>query len=368
MKRFLYTNIKKLFAVESDALHVSNLEEWFKLGHVCQLQAKSSDMPDMFRAKASDAEPDASLFFSSAYPYKKKRKVFFATSSGLCNLKCSYCITDRPSINNNLTVDDFAFIFDHFGDNIYFVFSGIGDFFCGYPKKDYLLSFLLKHDVNIYLDINGVDIKELGDPDLHGKEKIDMINVSYHYGAMKRQNLLKQWVRSMQKIQHNKYSYDIKIVASPDEKDILEEAITFYAHEVQPFTGQKLILVPDGMVDLKPQLPELNRIADEHNGAVMLFGRQSVYKGDRFPEGLSLPCAAGSRYFRIFNNGDIIPCELFANNIQSKLGNLKKRDVMNFRRDVSCSYSKLCDCSWASNPRTGLLNEQGNPYYWRKMG
>jgi len=367
MKRFFYS-IKKLFIPVCPNDSANNLEEWFKLDHICRLQPRASAMPDMSQANASDAKPDASLFFSGAYPYKEKRKVFFATSSGLCNLKCSYCITGRPSINNNLAVDDFAFIFDHFGENIYFVFSGIGDFFCGYPKKDYLLRFLLKHDVNIYLDINGVDIKELGDTDLEGKEKIDMINVSYHFGAMKRQGLLKQWVSSIRQIQDGNYNYDIKVVASPNEKDILEEAITFYAHEVQPFTRQKLILVPDGMVDLKPQLPELNRIAGAHPEAVMFFGRQSVYRGDCLSERLSLPCAAGSRYFRIFNNGDIIPCELFANNIQSKLGNVKKRDVMTFRRDVFCSYSKLCDCSWAGNPRTGLLNERGNPYYWRKMG
>lgn len=360
MKKF-FSNIKKrLFAAESDTVHMSNFEEWFNLGHICQLQAKSG-------AKVCEVSPDAGLFFSRSYPYKEKRKVFFATSSGLCNLKCSYCITDRPSINNNLAVDDFAFIFKHFGENVYFVFSGIGDFFCGYPKNDYLLRFLLEHDVNIYLDINGVDIKELGDPDLEGKEKIDMINVSYHFGAMKRQNLLKGWVSSIRKIQTNNYNYDIKMVASPSEKDILEDAILFYANEVQPITGQRLILVPDGLIDLQTQLPELNGIADMHNEVVMLLGRQSVYKGDRFPEGLSLPCAAGSRYFRIFNNGDIIPCELIGNNIQSRLGNVKRREVMTFNRDVLCSYSRLCDCSWASNPRTGLLNEQGEPYYWRKM-
>jgi adenine C2-methylase RlmN of 23S rRNA A2503 and tRNA A37 len=70
-------------------------------------------------------------YLACNYLYQEKRKGVFISSSGLCNLRCPYCITNRPRDNNNLNKDDFSFIFNYFGENIYFVFSGIGDFFCG---------------------------------------------------------------------------------------------------------------------------------------------------------------------------------------------------------------------------------------------
>jgi len=117
----------------------------------------------------------------AGYPFRNQRKVFFVASSGVCNLRCSYCITNRPAANPSLSKEDFQFIFDYFGENIYFIFSGVGDFFCGYSEKEYLLGYLLKHDVKMYLNINAIDIKELGRDDLEGREKVDMIDISFHY-------------------------------------------------------------------------------------------------------------------------------------------------------------------------------------------
>jgi hypothetical protein len=302
-------------------------------------------------------------YFSSRYENKSDRKVFFVTSSGLCNLNCSYCITGRPRIHSSLGLEDFTFLFDYFGDNIYFIFSGLGDFFCGYSADELLLKFLLGHNVNIFLDINGVDIKELGDPDLPGKEKIDMINVSYHYNTMKNQRLLDRWAESVRKIQANRYKYDIKMVAAPAERDIWNEAVLFYKKEIQPITRQKLCIVPDGLTDLASQCEGLNQLAAKFQEAVFFSGRGAMYKERPDDAASDHSCPAGSRYFRLLHTGDIIPCELF---YPQPLGNLKQKTLSVFRKDVACSYTGFCDCQWATNPGTRLLNERGKPYSWKK--
>jgi len=303
-------------------------------------------------------------YFTTNFPYKGKRKVFFAVSSGLCNLQCAYCITDRPSIKSNLDKDDFSYIFEYFGEDIYFIFSGLGDFFCGYSAKDQLLKYILQHDLMIFLDINGVDIKELQDQDLEGKQKIDMIDISYHYGAMKKQKVLDRWVKSIEKIHDNRYNYHIKMVPSPLERDIWEEAIEFYRKEVHPINGKKLLLFPDtnSSIDLISQLNEFEKITADRKDIVRLLGRESIFKKSNLPPGGAPPCPAGSRYFRIFHNGDMIPCELLANRLNIRLGNLKKRELTTIKHDVSCNYTGFCDCGWASSPRVKLLRDNDEPY------
>ena len=301
-------------------------------------------------------------YLACNYLYQEKRKGVFISSSGLCNLRCPYCITNRPRDNNNLNKDDFSFIFNYFGENIYFVFSGIGDFFCGYSKKDQLLTFILQHNVMIsYLDINGVDIKELESPDLEGKEKIDMINISYHFGSMKELKLINRWVNSVKTIHENMYNYEIKMVASPLERNIWDEAILFYSKEIQPITKKKLTLCPDTLINLEMQYDELAGIVDSYKDAVDLYDRERLFRGRRLTTMNTLPCPAGSRYFRISNNGDIVPCELLAG-YNIKLGNLKRKELITFKRDVNCNYTGFCDCGWSTNLGIRGLNEQNEPY------
>jgi MoaA/NifB/PqqE/SkfB family radical SAM enzyme len=330
------------------------------------LREKSLNRNDP-KADSQNAAFDLHFYTTGQYPHRDERKVFFAVSSGLCNLSCPYCITDRPRFKEHLTKDDFSFIFDYFGENIYLGFSGLGDFFCGYSKEDQLLRFLLQHDVMVFLDINGVQIHELGDPDLENKERVGKINVSYHYGTMRKQKLISQWVDSVQKIQENKYNYDLKMVCSPREKDIVKEALLFYRNDVQPITGQKLIVVPDGQVDLKGQMQALERIADIYGDVVVFSGRDAMYRERLLPPAEALPCPAGSRYFRILNNGDIMPCELFGMHMNIRLGNAKKREMIVFRKDVYCNYTGFCDCFSAANPEAGLLDKKGKPYRQRAL-
>jgi len=301
------------------------------------------------------------VYSTSEYPYRERRKGFFVCSSGVCNLKCPYCITDQPQMNNNLSKEDFSFLFKTFGENIHFAFSGIGDFFCGYKKEDRLLSFLLQHDIIIsYLDINGVDIRELEDPSLEGRGKISTINVSCHYGTMKQLKFLDKWAKSIKKIHENAYSYEIKMVISPLEKDIWDEAMLFYINEIQPITKQKLTLCPDTLVNLEVQYDELSQVGDYYKDYVNIYDKQRIFRGRYLSLAKSTPCPAGSRYFRVLNDGDIVPCELLAGNVV--LGNLKRKDLTTFKEDVHCSYTGFCDCGWSANLGVRVRDGQEDSY------
>ena len=130
----------------SDKIRAKSQENHINVTQICEVRTGLLE--------PSDLQIDD--YLTGDYVYKDKRKGLFVSSSGICNLQCPYCITGCPHVNENLTKDDFASIFKYFGENIFFVFSGIGDFFCGYKEKDQLLRFLLHHDVKIsYLDIPG---------------------------------------------------------------------------------------------------------------------------------------------------------------------------------------------------------------------
>ena len=150
---------------------------------------------------------------------------------------------DRGS-SSSIGLADSSFLFDLLrGQHLIVSSADLARFLLPDTRRDELLLKPLPRDITStpFLTINGVDIKELGDPDLPGKEKIDMINVSYHYNTMKNQRLLDRWAESVRKIQANRYKYDIKMVAAPAEKDIWNEAVLFYKKEIQPITRAEIM-------------------------------------------------------------------------------------------------------------------------------
>lgn len=300
-------------------------------------------------------------YLTSRYLHKEKRKVFFVAGSGLCNLNCPYCITNRPRVLSSLRKEDFSSIFDHFGENIYFIFSGIGDFFCGYQQNEQLLRFLLQHDVRMVLDINGIEIKELGDRDLEGKDKIDFIDISCHFGTMKKQGLLNKWVDSIRKIHDNGYDYHIKMILSPLERDLWNEGIIFYRDHVFPLTRKKLILSPDYLGNINSQLNEIETISAAYEEIAESLPQYASMESGNFSRGNTPPCPAGNRYFRIDHEGNIIPCDYLSHNLNISLGNTKK-EIASLESDVLCNFRGFCDCGWTAFPRFGLFDEQNKPY------
>lgn len=318
-----------------------------------------SDLHPAIQQGAQQPSINLKEYSTRNYLFKRERKGFFVSNSGACNLKCPYCITNRPRKGENLDKEDFAYIFRYFGEDIHFVFSGVGDFFCSYPKEDELLRFILRHDVRIsYLDINGVDIRELDDPELEGRDKIDLINISYHFSTMKDLKLIQKWTDSVTKIHENGYKYEIKMVASHREMTLWEEAVSFYNKEILPITHKKLILCPDTFLSLETQYDDIGRLADSCSGAVDIYEKALIFRGRQLPLNKTLPCAAGSRYFRVFNDGAIVPCEFLANNFNIKLGNVKKKELITLRKNVQCDYTGFCDCGWAANLGFRALDER----------
>ena len=332
-------------------------ENHLDVAQICKLQSGL--------LQPSDFKKDE--YLTGEYLYREKRKGFTVSNSGVCNLRCPYCVTGSFCVTDSLDKDDFAHIFKYFGENIAFVLSGIGDFFCGYKEKDQLLRFLLHHDVAIsYLDINGVEIHELGDLGLEGKEKIDMIDISYHYGAMKKARVIDRWVNSIGKIHENMYNYEIKMIVSPLERELWEEAILFYSEGVYPITRKKLMLCPDTFVNLETQYELLARIADYYKDSVEIYRRDRIFRGRHLSSTDALPCPAGSRYLKIANNGDIVPCEFLGFTNKIILGNLKRKEFATLKGDVYCNYTGFCDCGLATNLGVRGLNEQDEPYLYQR--
>lgn len=297
-------------------------------------------------------------FVAERYLFKDDRKILFAVSSGVCNLRCSYCTTNRPTGNPSLTKDDFSFIFDKFGENIYFILSGLGDFFVSYPKEQRLLHFLLQHNVNLFLCINGVEIGELAEHDLEGREKIRGLEVSFHYAAMKERKFLTGWLSNITTLQKEGYNFFVKMVFSMDEENIWEEAIDFYKKEIYAITRQRLSITADFLSPKKTALAA---------AVECIQNKYPDYIMRREPERTTVKqplsaCPAGSRYFRVLFNGDIVPCEAFQHFTSFRLGNTKKKEVVAFTRDVLCDISDYCDCGYSSSKLCGLNDESGNRY------
>ncbi|MBF0559689.1 MAG: hypothetical protein HQL08_13015 [Nitrospirae bacterium] len=322
-------------------------------------QGQSLNVSHMLSAfSSSNQDANFKEFLSERYPFKNDRKVFFAANSGVCNLRCAYCLTNRPTGNPSLTKDDFSFIFEKFGENIYFILSGRGDFFVSYPREERLLSFLLQHNVNLFLCINAVEIGELGEHNLAGREKVCKLEISFHYAAMKERKLLKQWTSNIATLKKEGYNFFVKMVFSLNQENIWEEAINFYKKEIYPITGQRLFMTTDS---LSLQTPELTTavqcLTKKYTDSVMI----------REPERTTVKqplsaCAAGSRYFRVLFNGDIVPCEAFQYHTSFRLGNTRKKKLVTFTRDVLCEISDYCDCGYSSSVLYGLKDESGNRY------
>jgi hypothetical protein len=101
----------------------------------------------------------------------------------------------------------------------------------------------------------------------------------------------------------------------------------------------------------------------KHKDIVNILGRESLFKKTAYPPGTTPPCPAGSRYFRVLNTGEIMPCDL----LSTPLGNVKGKDVITLKGDMPCNLTGFCDCGWAINPRVALLNAQNEPYARRTL-
>ena len=270
--------------------------------------------------------------------------LFFVSSSGHCTLECPYCIIDpiakkEPSLNSR----DMTFLLDYFQKKAFLAFSGKGDFFAGYKGSERFLEQILKRDVEIGLDINGVLIHEFAELPEEHIGKIRYVNLTMHYQQLKKMNLLNVWAKNA-RILIDKKSDEMLLgtIFSSALKNCWEESLCFYEKEIFQETGKTLTMIKD-----------INASFNNGDEALLLSLRKkftdmavSIHQEDFskiFPEGTAVLCPAGKAYFRIWNNGDVQGCPMIP--ALSRLGNLKEREISVKEDFFPCRQPMYCDCN-----------------------
>lgn len=290
---------------------------------------------------------------ASGYPFKDSRKVLRVNSSGICNLDCPYCFTGQSKKNTAMTRQETDFLFEILGENILFIFTGVGDFFAGYQNKDRFLEHILSRNAEVFLDANGVLLHEFDELSKESINKIRFFDVSYHYSTMKNKQLLGKWAENMETVAKKMSSsrYMIKSIFAYAEMEKWKEMLDFHLTHVYVKTGKKLTIVLDEF-DTRMQNPIVLKVV---NTLVKLYA-ESVHvreyaptakKGQtHFQMATSLSdkepclCPAGSRYFKIDVDGNILPCDLTGGFLSEKkvvLGNTKLRRLRYINTPHRCS-------------------------------
>lgn len=272
------------------------------------------------------------------------RNIFFLSSSGHCTLDCPYCIVDPiAKKEKSLDYDDVKYLLDLFPSKSFLSFSGKGDFFAGYGKAETFLEKLLKEDVEIALDVNGVLIHEFSQLTESDLSKIRFINLTLHYQQLKEKKLKDVWERNA-KIIIEKKPEDLLLgtIMSPSLQAMWEEALNYYYHSVFLDTGKKIVLVKDinQAFDQKAS-NNLMQIKEKYATAVERIHDEDF--GAEIGHNAKVICPAGNTYFRIWNDGEVQGCP----NIPSlqNCGNIKERNMIPKAEPVLCSQAKYCDCN-----------------------
>ena len=270
--------------------------------------------------------------------------ILFMSSSGHCSLDCSYCIID-PIVNHqpSLTIEDIEYLLDTVGGKSALIFSGKGDFFAGYKKGDRLLERLLRRDVDVALDINGIIVHEFPELSDEAVAKIKGINLTMHYTQILRKGAESVWVKNARFIIGRRPwdGFLMNTIMSAHDADKWAEALAFYDKHVFAETGVKISLIRDVLnwtdgdeERLRPLLETFGHVVAETRKvdfACGFGGREWVL------------CPAGKEYFRIWNDGRVEGCPYFS--AVADLGNLKDRTFAPRGDLILCNQPRYCDCN-----------------------
>jgi MoaA/NifB/PqqE/SkfB family radical SAM enzyme len=270
--------------------------------------------------------------------------LIFASSSGHCTLNCPYCIVHPIAKNEqSLNFEDFRYLIKKFGKKILFGFSGKGDFFAGYKPSEKLLARLLKENIEVALDINGVLLHEFGKiPDEYLKKIID-VNLTMHYQQLKINKLLDQWKNNaLTIIQRKQYNLLLGTIISPLTKRWWREALVFYEQEIFAQTQHKIVLVRDIENSLNNEDEASLKVLENDFAHIIQYVHNEDFSLP-FKNNKHVLCPAGSTYFRVWNDGTLQGCP----NIKALeyMGNVIKRNIQIRETHFSCSEPGYCDCA-----------------------
>jgi MoaA/NifB/PqqE/SkfB family radical SAM enzyme len=269
--------------------------------------------------------------------------VVFCSSSGHCQLDCDYCIV-HPVIKRqpSITYEDLHFFLDTIKKSTYFIFSGKGDFFAGYPKRDRFLDRLLDHEVEVALDINGVLLNEYAELSAEKLEKIRAMNLTLHWKQVRDKRVEKVWAENARTIlERHRGEILVGTILAPAVSDSWEEGLAFYEKEIFRPTGRKIWLIEDcerpyseseteQVALIREKWSHLVDRVHHEDFAASFAGREDVL------------CPAGQEYFRIWHDGRVQGCP-YIGELQD-LGNLKEKRFIPRLCRMRCNTPKFCDC------------------------
>jgi len=269
--------------------------------------------------------------------------IVFCSSSGHCQLDCSYCVVN-PVIKRNpsLTYEDLAFFLEAVATPVFFIFSGKGDFFAGYAKKDRLLARLLEHDVEVALDVNGLLLQDYPELDAAARRKVRYVNLTMHYRQLVEKRGRETWLANARTLLSlHEGTLNLNTILSPLERETWEESLAFFERELFERTGRKLTLVSD----CDRAFTDEERAAYERLRARFAPMIEEEYRADfegAFAGRGAVLCPAGQSYFRVWNDGRVEGCPWVGE--LGGLGNLKERTFTPRSAPFRCTTARFCDC------------------------
>ena len=276
-------------------------------------------------------------------PARAPKSLVFCSSAGHCQLDCEYCVA-APVVKRepSIVYEDLEFLLGRLEPPVGIYFSGRGDFFAGYPKRDRFLEKVLDHDVVVGLDVNGVLLNEYPELPPEKLAKIVDVNLTLHYGQVKAKRVEKAWVaNARQVIGKTTGSLIVGTILSPLAPELWEEALAFYRAEVFAATGKRLWLIRDANRPLPPELDaRAERLLAEH--ADMVEREHVEDFAAAFAGRASVLCPAGSGFFRVWNDGRVDACTWVGG--LAGVGNVKERRLARRDGPFECTTARFCDC------------------------
>lgn len=278
--------------------------------------------------------------------FRAGETVWFVSSSGHCNLDCSYCIIQPVAKHKpSLGLQDLRFLLDKATGPSFFIFSGIGDFFAGYKRDDRLLTQLLQDERTggVALDINGVVIHCLEDLPVDLRPKIRHLNLTFHYQQLVDHKALKLWARNALHLLQTLDGPDlfVNFILSPPEAPVWAEALAWYrTHVFQP-AGKPLILIADVNRPFGEAEEQVLRQLQSQQADLVHSVRRGGFE-PVFEPFDHVRCGAGSSYFRVWNDGRIDACP----NVPTfqAAGDTRARTILLRQEPVACNDLRHCDC------------------------
>jgi len=239
------------------------------------------------------------------------------------------------------------FLFESFGDNFLLCFSGQGDFFAG-GKLSNQTEHLLQYNVRVYLDFNGALVNELFEIEPILLDKVLHFDVSFHYETMLEKGVLETWADNTctlsQTIDASKW--DVKGVVAMSNIEQLKEKLDYYAKKIYPITKKQLYLTLDDFdnaIYSSPVIKFINSTIARYPEGI----RQSVFQpkegNQKTNEQVNITatdkelfCPAGSLFFKVKLDGDVLPCNKLGNDHHIKIGNLKARKLSFLTQLIPC--------------------------------